>query len=215
MKGRLGCFAVVMGLAAFAIPVGAASIRGTAFPSAPPAGGPRPVATDVVVWLESVPERSEHELALGRRSWFLGRRRTPPKPRLAARHLQFQPRVLVLAVGDTLVIHNEDRVWHGSFSVSPAHEFDLGKLAPGHMERLTFREPGQVQVRCDIHPDMSMNLVVAPNHAFTRPDRAGQWRLPELPEGSYVLHAWAPGLRELRREVTLPRHGEVAVELRW
>lgn len=215
MTGRLRYFSVLLGLASFATAAGAASIRGTALPSAPLAGGPRPLASDVVVWLESVPERSERELALGRRGWFLGRRRTPPKPRLVAKHLQFQPRVLVLAVGDTLLLRNEDRVWHGSFSLSPAHQFDLGKLAPGRSERLTFREPGLVQVRCDIHPDMSMNMVVAPNHAFTRPDRTGQWRLPELPEGSYVLHAWAPGLRELRREVSLPRRGEVAVELRW
>ena len=167
------------------------------------------------MWLEQVPPSTERDLALGRRSWFLGRRRPPPRPRLVATRLHYEPRVVVVAAGDSLEIRNEDRVWHGTFSVSPERTFELGKRAPGSSDTLRFEQTGEIQVRCDIHPDMSATVVVTPNHAFVRPNAAGEWLLPKLPEGAYVVRAWAPGLPELRQEVSVPRIGDTVLQLHW
>lgn len=164
---------------------------------------------DAVVWLEKLPDAPAP----------VRRRATEPAarslPTLIAKSQRFEPRLLALAAGDTLVFRNEDRVYHGLFSVSPQNKFELGKLAPGQRDRLTFTKPGQVQVRCDIHPEESATVFVLPNRAYTRPSASGEWRLAGLPEGSYVVRAWAPGLRELRRDATVTRRGEAVVSLRW
>jgi hypothetical protein len=171
--------------------------------------------TTVVVWLDSIPERSERNLARGwSPGWF--RRRVPePAPVLVQSELRFEPAVVTVVVGHPLEIRNRDGVWHGAFSVSPANPFDLGKRPPGRVDSVRFKQPGLVPVRCDIHPEMSATVVVTPNHARARPDSSGRWQLPSVPKGRYVLRAWAPGREELRREVSVPRSGFARVELRW
>jgi hypothetical protein len=194
-------------------PVSAGTLRGSLLL---PAGTPRALLEDAVVWLERIPERTERLLAHGRPASFFRYRVPPaPDPRLVARDLRYEPRVVVVAAGDSLEIRNEDHVWHGTFSVSPEHAFEIGKRPPGAADTVRFLQPGLIQVRCDIHPDMSATVFVTPNHAFARTDSAGTWRLPKLPPGDYVLRAWAPGLREWRQPVTVQRRVDTVVEVRW
>ena len=205
MSRRIGWILVALGLLASCAPLTTTGLlRGTV--AVPGASRPQ----DAVVWLERAPavappSRSTKSVVADR----------PPLASIVTRNEQFDPRFVVLAAGDTLEFRNEDHVWHGPFSVSPVQRFELGKQAPGHVDSLAFTSPGQVQVRCDIHPDMSATVLVLPNHLFARPDSAGEWRLPLLPEGEYVLRAWAPGLKELRRNVNVPRRGETVIPLRW
>ncbi|HEY6194131.1 MAG TPA: carboxypeptidase regulatory-like domain-containing protein [Candidatus Eisenbacteria bacterium] len=172
-------------------------------------------ARDTVVWLEQVPEKTERQLTHTRFRWFRHRRVAPPLPQIVESGRMFEPHVIALAAGGTLVIRNQDKVWHGAFSVSPARAFDLGKRAPGRADTLTFDRPGVVALRCDIHPAMSAFVIVTPNHAFTRPDSAGDWRLPDLPAGHYTVHAWHPAKGELRRGVDVPAKGAANLALRW
>lgn len=197
-----------------ASPAAAGLLRGTlAFGHSPASARARP--RDVVVWLEEVPEKTEHQLTRTPFRWFWRRRTPPTLPRIVERDLHYQPRVTALATGSVLLLRNQDRVWHGTFSVSPARAFDLGKRAPGRVDTLRFDSTGVVALRCDIHPEMSAFVIVTPNHAFTRPDANGGWVLPELPAGHYTLHAWHPDLGELHHAVDVPAHGEVNVPLRW
>jgi hypothetical protein len=175
-----------------------------------------PHVRDTVIWLEQIPGKSEQKLTRAPFHWFW-KKRVPPPPlrQLVESGLCYHPHVLAIATGSELVIHNQDTVWHGPFSVSPAHEFDLGKIAPSRADTLSFDSTGVVAVRCDIHPDMSAFVVVTPNHAFTQPDSSGAWRLPELPAGHYVVHAWNPDRGDSRHEVDLPAHGGVTLPLHW
>lgn len=173
-----------------------------------PTGMPRAAA----VWVDSLPERTERRLAEGPRRWFWQRRATPPRlaeVRLSAS--RFVPRVSVVAVGGGLVVRNADRVWHGVFSVTPGHAFELGKRAPGRADTLHLDRSGAVTLRCDIHPDESGWLVVVPNHAFARTDAEGRWTLPELPAGRYTLRAWWPDGRTAERVVEVPAKGAARV----
>jgi hypothetical protein len=204
-----GSIVLAMCWIASAVPVAAGTVRGSLFV---PRGSR---LEDAVVWLERVPDRTERELVRGKRKGFFGRRQPPPRPELVTKRQRFDPRVVVIAAGDTLLVRNEDRVWHGVFSVSPTRPFELGKRGPGSNTNLPFSKPGQVQVRCDIHPGMSATVLVTPNHAFTRPNAAGEWTLPDLPEGAYVVRAWAPGLRELHQETSVTRRGEAVLKIHW
>ncbi|HUK62061.1 MAG TPA: hypothetical protein VLV15_01970, partial [Dongiaceae bacterium] len=125
---------------------------------------------DTVIWLEQVPAKVEQKLTRAPFQWFWKRHEPPPLPRVVQSGRRYHPHVIALAVGSWLVIRNDDDVWHGPFSVSPASGFDLGKLAPGRADTVRFVSAGVVAVRCDIFPDMALFVVVTPNHAFTQPD---------------------------------------------
>src|SRR5262249_34673574 len=161
---------------------------------------------------EQVPDKVERRLVSGGRRWFWQHTRPP---RAASTVLEvgrrFDPRVLVVAAGDPVVFRNADTVWHGAFSVSKGSGFELGKRAPGSVDTVRFERPGVVALRCDIHPEMSAFLVVTPNHAFARPEADGYWRLPDVPAGMYVVHAWHPDLPEMVRPVRMPAHGDTLV----
>lgn len=216
MSLRHGCPAVVLVLLAVAGPVAGGVLQGSVGMRAPVAGETRTNREQAVVWLERIPERTERNLARGRRSWlFFGSRRDTRTPQLVAIDRRFEPHVVVVAAGGAVEFLNQDRVWHGTFSVSPAKPFSLGKREPGRVDTLRFATPGLVTVRCDIHPEMSAHVVVTPNHAFTRPDSAGRWRLPAMPQGRYVLRAWAPGRQDKRHEIWVPERGAVEMPLRW
>lgn len=205
------CFAVLMLAAATA---SAGAVEGTVS-WARSQRVPAPRVEDAVVWLESVPERTERQLTRPPFLWFWQRRVVPPLPRVVQAGRRYDPRVIALARGGSLVILNRDEVWHGTFSVSPAHRFELGKRPPGRADTVRFDRVGLVSLRCDIHPDMSAFVVITPNHAYAQPNAAGAWRLPELPAGRYVVRAWHPELGELRRAVNVPFRGTVNLPLRW
>ncbi len=176
---------------------------------------------EAVVWVERIPERTEQQLASGPRLWFWQRLlgfkapAPPPPPHVIEVGRRFLPRVTAAPARSRIVFHNRDQVWHGIFSVTPGNRFELGKRAPGRVDTLRAGGAGIVQLRCDIHPDMTGWLVLTPNRAYTRPDARGHWELPELPAGAYVLHAWHPERGALRRAVTLTGRDDAPVLLRW
>lgn len=211
MRTRIGSclLAFLWTIAARSAPAG--TVRGSVSVGTPPDPSR---AREAVIWFEQVPRSTERQLARTRMRWFW-QSRSSPLPQIVEHDLRFQPRVLAVAAGSAVLLRNEDTVWHGVFSVSPQHAFDVGKRAPGAVDTLRFDSTGVVTLRCDIHPDMSTIVVVTPNHAFTRPDSSGQWRLPGLPPGRYVVHAWHPDGSDLRRPVRVPFWGTVRVALRW
>jgi plastocyanin len=62
--------------------------------------------------------------------------------------------------GDALTFLNDDSVPHNILSTSKGNEFNLGSQAPGMSTDVTFKEAGDVQVLCAIHPRMKMMVKV-------------------------------------------------------
>jgi len=161
---------------------------------------------DVVVYLAQAPEKLERKLVKKARK---------AKHRIVQEQLSFSPRVLAVAVGDTVLVENKDRVYHNTFSVSLAKRFDLGKYAPGHVTPVVFEDAGVVNLHCDIHPSEAAFVVAVPNHIFTRPDSLGRFKLPKLPNGSYTLKVWHPRLGTVTREVEMPKKGNATLDLEF
>lgn len=167
-------------------------------------------ASDAIVYLEQVPKKVEKKLT--GHGLF---RKAPPTPRIVQTRLRFVPRVLGAAAGTAVEFENRDRVYHNTFSVSAAKRFDLGKYAPSTIDTVIFERTGVANLHCDIHPDESAWVVVVPNHAFTRPDSLGRFKLPKLPRGQYTVRVWHPRLGEITRAVEMPKHGNVDLELKF
>jgi plastocyanin len=62
--------------------------------------------------------------------------------------------------GEALTFLNDDSVPHNIMSNSKGNEFNLGSQSPGASVDVTFKEVGDVQVICAIHPRMKMLVKV-------------------------------------------------------
>ena len=193
----------------------AGAIRGTLTPRSGAAAAPktgRPGITDAVIYIEVLPEAVERKL--NSRGFWIFRRLAPPRVRRVVQmNRKFDPHVLATAVGDRIAFNNLDRVYHSTFSVSPAKRFDLGKRQPGQCDTLTLDQPGVINLHCDIHPDMMAYVVVTPNHAFTFPDDTGRYRLPALPPGTYTVHVFHPRWGEIQHRAEITKHGDALLDL--
>jgi plastocyanin len=72
----------------------------------------------------------------------------------------FSSENVTLKKGDSLTFVNDDTIPHNILSTSKGNEFNLGSQAPGAATDVTFKEAGDVQVLCAIHPRMKMMVKV-------------------------------------------------------
>jgi plastocyanin len=72
----------------------------------------------------------------------------------------FSAENLTVKKGEALTFLNDDSVPHNIMSNSKCNEFNLGSQSPGTSVDVTFKEVGDVQVICAIHPRMKMLVKV-------------------------------------------------------
>jgi hypothetical protein len=130
-------------------------------------------------------------------------------------HQSLKPSISVATVGSWLEVWNADSVYHQPFSRSPALPFAARTVKPGTGYAVRLTSGGVIEVFCQLHAGESAELLVLENAAWTRPDSAGAFRLPPLPKGRYVLHAWHPRLGEQSAPLDIEKAGHMSVELRY
>ena len=123
--------------------------------------------------------------------------------RIVQKDKRFSPRVLPILRGTTVHFPNEDRTFHNVFSLSRCCRFDLGIYQAGKSRAQRFDQAGLVRVFCNIHPDMSCNLLVLENPWFAVSDAEGRFAIPEVPETEGQLRVWG----EFGAEARLPYRG--------
>ena len=72
----------------------------------------------------------------------------------------FSAESLTVKKGEAITFFNDDTVPHNVMSAAKGNEFNLGSLPPGSSTDVTFKETGDVQVICAIHPRMKMTVTV-------------------------------------------------------
>jgi plastocyanin len=72
----------------------------------------------------------------------------------------FGPDNVSIKKGEALTFLNDDTIPHNIMSASKGNEFNLGSQGPGMSTDVTFKEAGDVQVICAIHPRMKMMVKV-------------------------------------------------------
>ncbi len=134
-------------------------------------------------------------------------------PVMDQRNLTLIPHILPILVGSTVLFPNSDALYHNLFSLSPARKFDLGRYPKGASKSTTFMIPGEVHIFCDIHPSMSAVILVLPNKFFSMADSNGEFRLVDVPAGTWTINAWHEQLSEVSQTVNVPQSGSVSVIL--
>ena len=129
-------------------------------------------------------------------------RRAPTTHQMDQKGIKFVPFILTAAVGDTVEFLNHDAVDHDVFS--PDNEsFHLGHFRVEEQRTYTFRKPGAYSIRCDIHPAMLAWIFVTESGYAAPVDRKGQFRIDDVPPGTYTLAVWNANVAGTERTITV------------
>jgi plastocyanin len=121
----------------------------------------------------------------------------------------FIPYVLPIVQGSTVNFHNSDNLQHNVFGVG-ADDFNLGTYGMGASKETKFDKQGEVDILCNVHPEMAGYILVLQNPYFAQPDGSGKFRIAKVPPGDYVLKAWYEG-KTKKQNVKVLAKGDVSV----
>jgi plastocyanin len=138
--------------------------------------------------------------------------RAPRRFTLTQKNKTFQPHVLAVPVGSTVEFPNNDGIYHNVFSLSGPQPFDLGLYRAGETRPRTFADAGIYRVFCNIHPQMSAIIVVAPSAFTTVAAPDGRFTL-DLPPGRYRLTAMSERASPVSIELTSTAGASTAPEM--
>lgn len=132
----------------------------------------------------------------------------PAKPlTVDQKSLMFQPHILVAPVGTTVQFLNSDNVQHNIFWPAIGGNkklmHSLGTWPKGQTRQYEFDTPGVVPLLCNVHPEMSGYIVVTPTPYFAETDPAGNFKIANVPDGSYRVTAWHEGYKNQTKPVTV------------
>jgi plastocyanin len=135
-------------------------------------------AKDVVVWLHgSAPAPGT----------------APARAVLDQRNLAFAPRLLVVPVGTTVEMPNNDRVFHNVFSFHNGKRFDLGLYPTGTRRLVTFDRPGVSRVFCNIHPTMAAYVVAVASTRYAVTGADGRFVIADVDGERHTYSVWRAG----------------------
>lgn len=113
-----------------------------------------------------------------------------PTVRLLQKDKRFNPHVLAVTVGTAIEFPNQDPFFHDVFSIYHGKPFDLGLYESGAVRKVRFTQVGVSYIFCNIHPDMSAEVVALSTPHFALTGRDGTFLVPNVPPGKYRLEIW-------------------------
>jgi hypothetical protein len=117
----------------------------------------------------------------------------------------FQPHILPVQQGSTVEFLNSDSVAHNVFWPSVggnkklAH--NLGTWPQNEKRAFKFDAVGAVPLLCNVHPEMNGYIVVVPTPYFALTSESGEYKIENVPDGSYSLAAWHEGIKNQSKHV--------------
>jgi plastocyanin len=133
----------------------------------------------------------------------------PAEKEMAQQDTEFRPEVIWVRAGDTVKFVNRDNFYHNVFSSTSGNDFDLGLYRGGVGKTVELARPGEIDVYCNIHPNMKAKMLVVPDARAAEVAPDGTYTLSGLAPGDYTVVAWSASHEPVRREVRV-RAGEPA-----
>ena len=142
----------------------------------------------------------------------------PAKPFVIdQKSLLFQPHVMAVPLGATVEFQNNDKVQHNIFwpSISGNKKLshNMGTWPTGEERSFKFDTPGVVPLLCNVHPEMSAYIIVSPTPYYAVTDASGNFKIADVPDGTYTVSAWAEGMKIQSKPVTLSGNAAAAFAL--
>ena len=128
-------------------------------------------------------------------------------PVMDQKGLMFSPHILIVQQGTTVEFLNSDTVQHNAFWTAISGDkkagHNLGTWPKGEKRPFTFAKPGVVPVLCNVHPEMTGYVIVSPTPYFAETDDSGNYKIKDVPDGSYTVTAWHEGAKNQSKPVTV------------
>ena len=129
------------------------------------------------------------------------------EPVMDQKGLMFQPHIIVVQQGTTVQFLNSDSVAHNVFWISVGGNkklgHNLGTWPQGQKRPFKFDNAGAVPLLCNVHPDMSGYIVVSPTPYYALTDKSGEYKIENVPDGSYSATGWHEGAKNQSKPVTV------------
>ena len=128
-------------------------------------------------------------------------------PVMDQKGLMFSPHIMIVQQGTTVEFLNSDTVQHNAFWTAISGDkkagHNLGTWPKGEKRPFTFAKAGVVPVLCNVHPEMTGYVIVSPTPYFAETDDGGNYRIKDVPDGSYTVNAWHEGAKNQSKPVTV------------
>lgn len=128
-------------------------------------------------------------------------------PVMDQKGLMFTPHIMTVQQGTTVEFLNSDTVQHNVFWTAISGDkkagHNLGTWPKGEKRAFTFDKPGVVPVLCNVHPEMAGYVIVSPTPYFAETDDSGNYKIKDVPDGSYTVTAWHEGAKNQSKPVTV------------
>jgi len=128
-------------------------------------------------------------------------------PVMDQKGLVFAPHIMAVQVGTTVEFLNSDNVQHNVFWTSISGDkkagHNLGTWPKGEKRPYTFDKVGVVPLLCNVHPEMEGYIVVTPTPYFVETEDNGNYKIKDVPDGSYTVTAWHEGAKVQSKSVSV------------
>lgn len=128
----------------------------------------------------------------------------------------YVPFVLPVPAGEEVVFVNSDPILHNVHSYAGKDTlFNWGMPIQGMELKKRFKEPGDVLVLCDVHPEMEAWIKVVPSPYYTAANKDGTFTLEGVPAGQHTVTAWHPRAKKPQSlTVSIPANGVAQAEFK-
>jgi len=133
-----------------------------------------------------------------------GKKIETKKVTLDQKGCEYHPHVLAFPAGSTIEVLNPDGILHNIHSYSKVNAA-FNQAQPKFKKTLEVKvdKPEPVEVKCDVHGWMHGWLVATETPYVSVTDTSGNFKLTEVPAGSYTVEVWHEKLGKSTQKVTV------------
>jgi plastocyanin len=133
-----------------------------------------------------------------------GKKMETKKVQLDQKGCEYQPHVLAFPAGSTVEILNPDGILHNVHSFSKVNTpFNMAQPKFKKSMDVKIEKPEAIELKCDVHGWMHGWLVATPNPYFAVTDTSGNFKITDVPAGTYNVELWHEKLGKANQKVTV------------
>ena len=116
----------------------------------------------------------------------------------------YRPHLLPVVAGTKVVFKSVDPELHNVYARANKQTIFNRAVLPNQQFERTFDEVGIVHLACNVHREMSADVVVLQNPFFAIPDKDGNFTIANVPAGSYTVRVWGEQLSDEQKAHKTP-----------
>lgn len=133
-----------------------------------------------------------------------GKKIDTKKVTLDQKACQYHPHVLAFPAGTTVEILNPDGILHNVHSYSKVNSpFNMAQPKFKKTLEVKIDKPETIEVKCDVHGWMHGWLVATETPYVAVTDDSGNFKLTDVPPGTYTVEVWQEKLGKNTQKVTV------------